>query len=293
VVRALRGEGHSPRALAEAAAASRHEAAEHLTQIGKERPWKVTVGVIAAVVAFLAALTLGLNRLGQPARVASAVNASDAQVITAKPGQIGLVNLDDGTAVRLAPDSRLSIPKQFGAKMRAVKLEGIGSFTVAPNQEGEFQVLARDAVIAATGTSFTVSAYPGDESATIVVNEGAVEVRRGKQIQAIGVGRAVVLLDSATTRAATTDERDAADAWRNGTLAVTRQKLGAVLPQLRRWYGLEVGVQQPPLLDREVSFRASLDSSRQAIRGIEQSTGLEFGYVGQNAVFRVPAAGKK
>jgi hypothetical protein len=39
-----------------------------------------------------------------------------------------------------------------------------------------------------------------------------------------------------------------------------------------------------------VTLRASLDSSRQAIRGIEQSTGLEFGYIGPNMVFREPAA---
>jgi hypothetical protein len=39
------------------------------------------------------------------------------------------------------------------------------------------------------------------------------------------------------------------------------------------------------LLARKVTLRASLDSSRQAIRGIEQSTGLQFGYRGQNMVF--------
>ena len=35
-----------------------------------------------------------------------------------------------------------------------------------------------------------------------------------------------------------------------------------------------------------MSLRASLDSSRQAIRGIEESTGLEFGYIGPNMVFK-------
>jgi len=43
-------------------------------------------------------------------------------------------------------------------------------------------------------------------------------------------------------------------------------------------------------MDRKTSFRASLDSTRQAIRGIEASTGLQFGYVGQNMAFTEKAA---
>jgi hypothetical protein len=54
---------------------------------------------------------------------------------------------------------------------------------------------------------------------------------------------------------------------------------------MKRWYGLTILVQQQPLLEKRVSFRASLDSTRQAIRGIEQSSGLQFGYVGQNMTF--------
>jgi ferric-dicitrate binding protein FerR (iron transport regulator) len=101
-----------------------------------------------------------------------------------------------------------------------------------------------------------------------------------------------LFISGSTLRPATTDERDAADAWRNGTLAVTNRPLREVLPQLRRWYGLDIHAEQPAFLERPVSFRASLDSSRQAIRGVEQSTGLEFGYMGPNMVFRTPAAKK-
>jgi hypothetical protein len=49
-------------------------------------------------------------------------------------------------------------------------------------------------------------------------------------------------------------------------------------------------VPQPASLERKVTFRASLDSTRQAIRGIEESTGLQFGYIGQNMAFHEPEA---
>ena len=45
VQHALHGEPHSPEVLAEAAAISRHEAAEHIAGISKERPWWIPVGV--------------------------------------------------------------------------------------------------------------------------------------------------------------------------------------------------------------------------------------------------------
>ena len=58
------------------------------------------------------------------------------------------------------------------------------------------------------------------------------------------------------------------------------------------------------LLERKASFRAPLDSQRVAINGIEASTGLQFGWIGQNMAFYEPdkaapakpaakAAGKK
>jgi hypothetical protein len=38
--------------------------------------------------------------------------------------------------------------------------------------------------------------------------------------------------------------------------------------------------------------RASLDSGMQAIRLVEKSSGLEFGYAGQNMVYREPGSAK-
>jgi ferric-dicitrate binding protein FerR (iron transport regulator) len=290
VVHALHGETHSAQALAQAAALSRHEAAEHIAVIDKGVPvWKV-VAIVAVVVGALGAAVAVMNGLGADAKIASAVNAADVRVVTSLPAQVGVVTLDDGSTVRLAPESKLSIPKGFGPDLRAVKLEGAATFSVAPGKPGNFQVHARDAVVVAKGTRFTVRHYDTDGGTTVVVEEGAVEVRHGDQAQPLAAGAALEIAAGQAPRAATTDEADAAAAWSTGTLAVTNRPLREVLPQLRRWYGLTVNVPQTALLERPTSFRASLDSSRQAIRGIEQSTGLEFGYIGPNMVFRERAA---
>lgn len=289
IMHALHGEAHSPKALADAAAHSRHEAAEHITGVAKERSVWVTVGAAALFLAIAIGVVVLIDHLGAPAKAAAAVNAGDARVITSLPAQMGSVTLDDGSKVQLAPESKLTVAKAFGPSMRAVKLDGAAAFDVAPGQKAPFIVHAREAAMTAKGTSFIVRSYPGDSAATVVVKEGTVSVRRGKATQDLGAGSALIVPDGKAARAATTAEREEAEGWRGGTLTVTNRSLRDVLPELKRWYGLSVLVPNTELLDKRVTLRASLDSSRQAIRGIEQSTGLEFGYQGQNMVFREAA----
>ena len=62
--------------------------------------------------------------------------------------------------------------------------------------------------------------------------------------------------------------------------------LRLALAKMKRWYGYEIRVPNDSLLNRKVTMRASLDSGMQAIHLVEKSTGLEFGYAGQNMVFR-------
>ncbi len=290
IVHALHGEAHSPQALAAEAAVSRHQAAEHIAGISKDNSLRVAliVGIPAAVI--VTGLVLWMNHLGVDSQIANALNAPDVRLVTSQTAQVGNLTLDDGSTVRLAPESKLTIPAKFGPEMRAVKLEGSASINVAKGQSSDLQVRAGDAIIVAKGTSFTVRAYPGDGAVTVAVTEGAVEVRQGTESHPLAAGAALYVPQGAPARPASASERDAADGWRTGVLSITNRPLREVLPQLKRWYGLDVRVQQEKLLTRPVTMRASLDSSRAAIRGIEESTGLQFGYIDQTMVFKEPSA---
>jgi transmembrane sensor len=227
-----------------------------------------------------------IDRVGTDARAAQALSAADVRVHSSLASQIGVVSLDDGSSVRIAPETKLSIPSAFGARLRAVKLDGGAAFRIAKG-DAPFQVHARNAVIVATGTEFTVRAYPNDAGVAVVVTEGSVEVRQGETRTPVKAGSAIVV-GITTAHPASVSERDEADAWRQGQFTVANRPLRDVLPELRRWYGMDI-MADKGLLDRRVTVRAWLDSSRQAIRGIEQSTGLEFGWAGQNMVFREKA----
>ena len=200
-----------------------------------------------------------------------------------------MVTLDDGTKVRLAPESEVTVPKQFGAEMRVVRLKGSAEFTVAKGIDQPFRVNAGTVAVVATGTAFTVKVDENTIETTVVVSEGSVKVGKPKELTDVAAGGAVIAKDS-VVRQATAAEKEEADSWRSGMLVVNDKPLGQVLNQMKKWYGLTILVPQPKLMERKASFRASLDSTRQAIRGIEASTGLQFGYVGQNMAFTEKSA---
>lgn len=86
-----------------------------------------------------------------------------------------LIKLDDGSMVVLSPNSKLHYPKKFADTIREVKLEGEAFFEVQKNPKKPFVVYSDNIVTKVLGTSFTVSAFSGQEK-SVVVNTGRVQV---------------------------------------------------------------------------------------------------------------------
>ncbi|MDB4916175.1 MAG: FecR protein [Gemmatimonadetes bacterium] len=295
VQHALHGEEHTHQTLTAMASASRHEAAGHMRVMAKSSKGTTTaiISGIAAIVLVVVGMKV-MNGLAAKGAVASALNGQDMRVVTTPSGQAGNVNLADGTEARLAPESKLSLPKDFSPTLRGVKIEGAGNFDVAAVPEHDFELHAGNVVVVAKGGSFIVSAYPADSTVTVVVNAGAVDVRQDKTSQVLQKDAALTSRAGGPLRAATPEERDAASAWKTGTLVIADRRLADVTGMLKRWYGYDIKVAEPALKDNKVSVRVSLDSAMQAVHAIEKSAGVEFGYAGQNMIYRSPAKkGKK
>jgi ferric-dicitrate binding protein FerR (iron transport regulator) len=62
--------------------------------------------------------------------------------------------------------------------------------------------------------------------------------------------------------------------------------LREVLPALRRWYDLAVDAPSPALLDRRVTVRAPLGSSRAALAALDSSAGITYAWEGRRLVLR-------
>jgi ferric-dicitrate binding protein FerR (iron transport regulator) len=282
---ALHGEEHSPSTLAAVAAASRHEAADHIGHVGQSRGAWIAVGVAVVVIAIVISGIFMMNTVAAKGKVAKAVNSADVREVITPAARSGNVDLTDGSKANVAPESKLSIPNAFGPELRGVKLAGAATFDVAPGLKNEFQVYAKNAVVTAKGTSFTVSAYAVDSGVTVVVKDGSVEVRRGEDMQLVPAGATLTVLTSGPLRAATQEEKDEATSWNTGTFTITNKPLRTALARIKRWYGFDIVVPKPEYMQRPVSVSASMDSSMQAIRQVEKSTGLLFGFYGENMAF--------
>ena len=293
VQHALHGVEHTHQTLTAMASASRHGAAGHIGGIAKSnRGTKMALvyGVVAIVL--IVAGMRAMNKLAAKGAVSTALNGQDARIVTTPAGQAGNVNLADGTDARLAPETKLVLPKDFSPTLRGVKIEGAGSFAVATVAEHEFELHAGNVVVMAQGGGFIVNAYPQDSTVTVVVTDGSVVARQGTVSQTIQKDGAMISQAGGALRAATPDERDIAAGWKTGTLVVKDRTLKEVLGLMKRWYGYDIHAAAPETQARKVTMRVSLDSAMQAVHQIESSSGAKFGYAGQNMVFTEPGAAK-
>jgi len=279
-------------AAQEVAAHLRHDTAGHVADMAKTRSWKapVAVGVLAAIV--VAGGIYYVDRLGDEGAVTGALAAPDARVHVASNQQMAIVGLDDGTKVTLAPESKLIVPKRFGDQMRAVKLDGEAAFTVPPRKSAPFEIRAGSASIVVTGTVLMVRAFASESAVVIALKEGTANVKVGDSTRAVKTGDALFVKKN-VMREATAPELQEATTWNDKTLTISNRQLRDVLPQLKRWYGLDIKVVDLPLLDRSVSLQSSLDSQMEAIKGVESSANVKFGWEGKTMVFRDATAPAK
>src|SRR6185503_5088604 len=107
------------------------------------------------------------------------------------------------------------------------------------------------------------------------------------QLTPVAPGKALLVTKTGETREPTPGELQEATTWVDHTLTVSNRQLRQVLPQLKRWYGVDIKV-----LDRPVSLQASLDSPKEAISGVEKSANVKFDYEEKTMVFRDAKKGK-
>jgi ferric-dicitrate binding protein FerR (iron transport regulator) len=279
-------QGGAPEAYRQRASSARHEAAAHVAGLAQKKNW--WPAIILGVVALAAALggRLLVRSAGADRAVTNALAAPDVRNHETSYGQQVNVTLDDGTVARLGPESKLTVPNKFGIGLRSVRIEGTALFDVKTIGEQQFDVRAGKVAALATGTKFVVRKYRDEPNVIVSVKEGTVLVRAGDSTRTIQAGTSIMVDSLGVMTVPSTDQVNEAAAWSDGKVTIAGQNLQYVLPQLKRWYGLEVRVPDASLLQRKVFLSAAANSPREALTSIEKSGGLKFSYVGENMVFQ-------
>jgi ferric-dicitrate binding protein FerR (iron transport regulator) len=286
-------QGGAPEAYKARASTARHEAAAHVKDLAKERSWKPAIIVGVVGLAAILGIMWYVDRAGADRLVTNALAAPDARTTEMGNMQIANVTLEDSTIATLAPQTRLTVPSRYGRNdIRAVRIVGAARFNVTRQFDNPFEVRIGDAAVIARGTVFTVRKYADDSSAIVHVKEGSVDVRHGETLRNVPEGMSVVVANDGAMRVPTSEELQEAINWADGTVTIAGRSLRYVLPQLKRWYGLDILVPNTALLDRQVFLSAPANSQREAIASVETSGGLRFTYIGENMAFEDTAASR-
>ena len=201
--------------IEEARVAKKHHAAAHVQTVGRKGSWIIpTALVVVAVVAIVFGQRWMQSR-GVDMAVTRALESNDARSITSNRGQRGAVTLGDETKAKLGSDSKLKVPKEFGSTFRTLELTGTAHFEVAKDNPMPFTVRVGNMDIIATGTVFTVRAYPEDSTTTVMVSEGGVNVRvrETSDNHAVNAGEAVRVKPDGSLAQLEGSARDVTFAW--------------------------------------------------------------------------------
>ncbi|HEU4589118.1 MAG TPA: FecR domain-containing protein [Gemmatimonadales bacterium] len=206
------------------------------------RRWMHAAAAAAIVIAGSAAAWLSHREAIAPAPAPAVPEMRE--VATAR-GQRASIRLGDGTAVVLDADSKLRVPAAFGTGPRIVQLTGQAYFEVTHDAARPFIVQTNDAIAEDLGTEFVIRAYPG-EAMRVVVAGGVVALAPA----AAPTRRAIVTagqlgeLAGGEPRVREVRNLDRYLGWKDGRLVFRDAPLADVLPELERWYDVELIV--PP-----------------------------------------------
>ena len=221
---------------------------------------------------------------------------------TTARGQRGEMRLSDGTRIVLSVDSKVRIPGEYGTAARDVYLDGEAYFEVAHDSMKPFVVRAGNALVRDLGTRFGVRAYAGEQGVQVVVAEGKVDLRSATAGAAAGTGPAFLLpilvpgdvarLDPSGARTLTrgADVRRYLG-WTEGRLTFEDTRLRDALPDLARWYDLDVNLATASLGERRLTLTVRGEALTQVLDGIALLVHARYERSGRSVTFYATEGG--
>jgi transmembrane sensor len=236
----------------------------------------------AAAIVVIAGTTIVWRRIARQPDGSLGSSAAVASSQRTGPGERRVIALPDGSQATLGAASELRLGDGFaagrGGGVRDVFLRGEAIFAVRHDPRRSFRVHAGGAVAEDIGTSFGVRAYPGERGVRVAVSEGSVSLRRegsdsaaAAVLRARDVGR---LSDTGDAIVAHGQSVERLLAWASGELAFDDAPLAEVLPELERWYDVEIRLGDPGLGARHLTATFHGEGIDEVLRVVSMSLEL-------------------
>jgi len=164
----------------------------------------------------------------------------------------------DGSRVTVRPGSKVIFPTMFAQNEREIYVQGEAFLEVSKNKKRPFIVKTELMDVEVLGTSFDVSAYPGENEQSVVLVSGSVKVRSASSDETKIVPNQRYSFDK-TSQMQSVNEVNVFPyiSWKDGILSFNSENLGNVLNELSNYYGVEFEY-KPNVLD-EIHITGKLD----------------------------------
>jgi transmembrane sensor len=203
------------------------------------------------------------------------VPAPTGRTFATSTGQRDSVQLADGSRVILGPESRLSVPGDFGGGTRTVELVGVAYFDVHHDAAKPFSVHVSNAIVEDIGTAFMIE---GDirDTTTVAVISGSVrlQAKGSNDAATLSAGDRGTLTSGGTLRAYRKAVLPADSSWTHGVLQFHDASMRRVAGEVRRWFGVDLRVADSSLLSVPLTTTVrGNDPVDQVLRSIALSIG--------------------
>lgn len=237
----------------------------------RSRAW---TALWAAAVAGACLLGFGAGRWSAPQQAGHA----GAELVTSV-GERATVELEDGSVVRLGPESRLRL--LAGSASREVWLDGRAFFAIAKQDGAPFRVRTRLGEAVVLGTRFELDAR--DRALQVVVVEGSVAIGASDASVTVDAGKVGRVDEGGVVSVAGNEDVLRHLDWAGDFLAFQHTPLGQVAIEVARRFDAHVVVADSALLDRTVSGWYVGTDFRQTMEAICLVIGARCAFDGETA----------
>jgi transmembrane sensor len=231
-----------------------------------------------------------------PASVAETVTMRE--VVTSR-GQQAVLDLPDGSRVTLAADSKLRIPSNFdvqgrNARRRELELVGRAYFEVTHDATRPFIVHTATATTEDVGTAFVISAYPETRATQVVVAEGSVALHdpanKGRDparapLMVLTRGDAATMNASGTATLTRNADVERYTSWMEGVLPIDGARLRDAIPELERWFDVDIRLADPGLGERRLTAQLRSEPVAPAVERLALILGVQVHVNGRIVTF--------
>lgn len=150
------------------------------------------------------------------------------------------LSLSDGTKVWVNSGTTLIYPAVFNKNKREIFIDGEAYLDVAHDDSKPFVVKTNLLDVSVLGTQFNVSAYKNDDISSIVLVEGSVHIKEGKNNRETDLHPDHMFHINKNTGKANLQKVDVQDyvSWKEGFLFFRNEKLSQILRKLERYYNI-------------------------------------------------------